>query len=109
MSVGLFRFNGDIDDDKSSIVLSLNISSEKFYQKFWIKAISDTDIKLFKDGSKFTPEQVDIVINELYRLIKWCNNNLSGNDNFKMNSTLKELIKSIPEEAIKSNEPFYIF
>ena len=109
MSVGLFRYDGYFMNRDSKIVFSRNIAAEAFYTKIWGKAISEMNVRLFQDGSEFTPDQVGIVLEELRALMKWCDENLKGNDHFKMHSTLEELIKVIPEEASKSNEPFYIF
>lgn len=109
MSVGLFRYNKDMMADDSKLIFSANVASETFYTKVWAPAIKDTNTTIFKDGSSFSPKQLNIVLNELTNLMQWCDNNLIGNDHYKMHTTLEELIEKIPLEAPNSNENFYIF
>ena len=53
MSVGLYRYSGDINDKNTELIFSENISSEVFYQRYWVKAICESKVKLFKDGCDF--------------------------------------------------------
>lgn len=95
--------------DDSELIFSANVASEAFYTRVWIPAIKDTNTAIFKDGSDFSPDQLNIVLNELTNLMQWCDNNLIGNDHYKMHTTLQELIEKISIEALNSNENFYIF
>lgn len=109
MSVELFRFDRDQKDKSARVVLCRAIAGESFYQKCWHNAIVDTGVKLFRDNSSFSPDQVDSVIKELIQLDEWCKKNLCGNNYSKMHDTIVEFLNLLPEEAPKSNEPFYIF
>ncbi|MDE6502495.1 MAG: hypothetical protein K2K02_10710 [Ruminococcus sp.] len=109
MAVDLIRFNGDWNNKKSEIIFSYPISSENFFRNIWTVAITESKLKLFKDWGNFTPNQINEVLDELCILIKWCDDNLTGNDHFRMYSRIEELMIVIPKEAPNSNEPFYIF
>lgn len=109
MAVDLVRFDGNWNSDNSEIIFSYPIASETFFRNVWITAIFETELKLFRDWGKFTPNQVEDVLDELRILLKWCEDNLIGNNYFKMKSRIEELMAVIPEEASNSNEPFYIF
>jgi len=109
MAVDLVRFDGNWNSDNSEIIFSYPIASETFFRNVWITAIFETELKLFRDWGKFTPNQVEDVLDELRILLKWCEDNLIGNNYFKMKSRIEELMAVIPEEAFNSNEPFYIF
>ncbi|MDE6426003.1 MAG: hypothetical protein K2K89_07685 [Ruminococcus sp.] len=109
MAVDLLRFDGDWNDINSEIIFSYPVASENFFRKVWTTAITESKLKLFREWGSFTPNQIDEVLDELSILIQWCDDNLTGNEYFKMHSHIKELMMVIPEEALKSNEPFYIF
>lgn len=113
MSVAIFRFNDDTlawGDENKEIVFTMPVSSEAFYTRVWTRAIAETNVKLFQDGGEFTPEQVEIVLDELQRLKKWCEENLKGDDHFfYMYDRLEDFIRIIPEEAPKSKQKFYLF
>lgn len=51
MSVGLYRYNGDIYDRKSELTLSENISTQEFYDEHWERAIHELGISIIRDGS----------------------------------------------------------
>lgn len=53
MSVGLFKYDGDIYEVNSEVILSENISSQSFYERYWEKAIEELGIKYIQDGSEF--------------------------------------------------------
>ncbi len=95
MSVGLFRYDKAIHNPDAKLTFSANVASEAFYTRVWTAAIQDTGIQIFKDGSAFSPEQLETVLDELHRLMLWCDDHLTGNDYYKMNSTLQELIRNI--------------
>lgn len=109
MAVDILRFDRDSEDENSEIIFSYPVASETFFRNVWTVAIADTELKLFKDWGKFTPNQINDVLDELRILMKWCDENLTGDDRFKMHSRIEDLMNVIPEEAPNSNEPFYIF
>lgn len=39
MSVGLYRYNGDIEDRNCELTLSENIATQEFYDEYWEAAI----------------------------------------------------------------------
>ncbi|MBD5160162.1 MAG: hypothetical protein HDT23_07990 [Ruminococcus sp.] len=105
MAVDLLRFDGDCNDKKSEIIYSYPVASEKYFRSVWEVGISETGLKLFRDEGSFTPAQKDEVIDELNKLMKWCDKN----NYLRMHSRIEELIAVIQEESMKGNEPFYIF
>lgn len=109
MAVDLVRFDGDWNASDSEIIFIYSISSETFFRTVWQNGINQTKTKLFRDWGTFTPNQIDEVLDELRILMQWCDDNLIGNDHFKMHSRIKDLMEVIPEEAPKSNESFHIF
>ena len=80
MSVGLYRYSGDINDKNTELIFSENISSEVFYQRYWVKAICESKVKLFKDGCDFDVGDLNIIMSELNALGDWATENLSGID-----------------------------
>ena len=80
MSVGLYRYSGDINDKNTELIFSENISSEVFYQRYWVKAICESKVKLFKDGCDFDVGDLNIIMSELNALGAWATENLSGID-----------------------------
>ena len=109
MSVGLFRYDRDMLHPDAKLTFSANVASEAFYTRVWTAAVQDTGIRIFKDGSEFSPEQAETVLDELHRLMLWCDARLTGNDYYKMKSTLEDLMQKIREELPNSSENFYIF
>ena len=71
MSVGLYIYEGNIYDENAKLVLSENIASQRFYEKYWEKAIKELNIKFMQDGAEINFEQKDIVIKELGLLLSW--------------------------------------
>ena len=109
MAVDLVRYDGDWNANNSKIIFSYPIASENFFRNVWTVAVTESELKLFRDWGTFTPNQINEVLDELCILIQWCDYNLTGNEYFKMHSRIEELMKVIPEEAPNSNEPFHIF
>lgn len=105
MAVDLVRFDGDGNDENSQIIYSYLVASEKYFRGVWETGIADIGLKLFKDWGSFTPNQANEIIDELNKLMKWCNKN----NHWKMRMRVEELIEVITEESLKSSEPFYIF
>lgn len=108
MSVGLFKFDGDINDRNSNLLLSENISSQEFYEKHWEKAIRELGIKYIQDGAEFDITKKDQVLEELKKLLYWAEKNLQGKDLKYMGDRIKNLQKIIPE-ALDDKTTLYIF
>lgn len=110
MSVEIYRYNIPISNPLAHIVFSESISSEAFYQAYWIKAINDTNTKLFKDGSSFESDDIPIVLQELSALKVWANLNL----NEKNKSYMIRHIDNITYKLVSFvkdgyDDMFYIF
>ena len=50
MSMGLYKYLGSINDRNSKLI---NIASQRFYEKYWEKAIKELKIKYIQDGAEF--------------------------------------------------------
>ena len=53
MAVGMYKYNGDINDRNAELVVSENIFIQDFYEKYWEKAIIQLGIKYIQDGREF--------------------------------------------------------
>lgn len=109
MSVGLYKCSGDVYDRNSEIISSLSISGESFYWQYWDKAVSDCNIRFFKNDGEFYFENKDEVMDELQRLYTWAKNNTEGNDREKMIASIEYLMENLPAEFEKEPGIFYIF
>lgn len=109
MSIGLFRYNGDINDRNSELTLSENISTEDFYEKYWEKAIKELGIKFIQDGAQFNRSKLDEVLKELESLRKWAIVNLSGVDLEYMKGRIEHLQQVIPNAFNNEDTVLYIF
>lgn len=85
------------------------LANQKFYNRVWEKAVSETGVKLVRDWGTFTPAQVDEVLDELHILMEWCEQNLKGEDYIRFKDRIEDLMTVIPEEVPNSDEPFHIF
>ena len=94
MSVGLYKYLGNIYDRNSKLILSENISSQQFYEKYWEKAIYEMKIKYVQDGAEFDISKKKIVLEELELLLNWAEQNLQ---------------KVIMTELCNEKDIFYIF
>ncbi|PZT54015.1 hypothetical protein [Paenibacillus silvae] len=78
MSVGLYRYNGDIYDRKSELTLSENISTQEFYDEHWERATHELGISIIRDGSEIALHQLLDALAELERLREWAIQRLDG-------------------------------
>lgn len=53
------------------MVLSENIASEHFYNKYWEKAINELNIKYMKNDAEINFSMKDTVLKELELLLEW--------------------------------------
>lgn len=109
MSIGLFRYNGDINDRDSELTLSENISTQDFYEEYWETAIYELGIELIQDGSEIHYSQLETALVELASLREWSIQNLSGNELEYMKGRIENLQKVLPGAFIDENTVLYIF
>lgn len=109
MSVGLYKYLGSINDRNSKLILSENIASQRFYEKYWEKAIKELKIKYIQDGTEFGISEKETVLKELDLLLRWANTNLKCEDLKYMKSRIENLQKVILIELNDENDILYIF
>lgn len=109
MSVGLYKYDGDFNDRNAELVLSENIASEHFYNKYWEKAINELNIKYMKNDAEINFSMKDTVLKELELLLEWAMKNLDGNDLQYMKDRIENLQKVIPIAFDDENTILYIF
>lgn len=108
MSVGLYKYEGDIFDDAKE-VLSENIASQAIYDKYLKPAIKQLNIHYFKDGAEIKKQDLDSVVLELDSIIQWTIDNVEGNDKEYLLLRLQNIKKIMPKALTDSNEILYIF
>lgn len=108
MSVGLYKYDGNIYDDAKEI-LSENIASQRMYDKYLEPAIEQLNIYYFQDGAEIRKSNLDSVMSELESLIKWVNINTEGDDMkyllYRLQNIKEVILKSLENE----NDVLYIF
>lgn len=109
MSVGLYKYDGDFYDRNSELVLSENIASERFYNKYWEKAINELNVKYIQDGAEINFAMKDKVLKELELLLEWAIKNVEGKDLQYMKDSIENLQKVIPTAFDDENTILYIF
>lgn len=108
MSVGLYKYDGNIFDDADEI-LSENIASQKMYEKYLEPAIKELSIYYFQDGAEIKKDNLSSVMSELEMLIKWINDNVKGDDLEYLLCRLQNIKKIIPQSLKNDNDILYIF
>lgn len=91
------------------MVLSENIASEHFYNKYWEKAINELNIKYIQDGAEINFAMKDTVLKELEMLLEWAMKNVEGKDLQYMKDRIENLQKVIPTAFDDENTILYIF
>ena len=109
MSVGIYKYDGKIDDINHKLVASKNIASETKYIKYLAPAIRKLNIKVFKDGSEIGIKDLNIVLHEIDLLIKWVENYVEGLDKEYLLTRLEDMKDSIPKLLNNENDILYIF
>lgn len=109
MAVGLYKYEGNINDRNSKLILSENISSQQFYEKYWERAIEELNIKYIQDGAELDFSKKDMVLEELKLLLYWAEQNLQDNDLEYMKSRIKNLQKVVPIAFDDEKSILYIF
>ncbi|MBD5089550.1 MAG: hypothetical protein HDT30_12230 [Clostridiales bacterium] len=108
MSVGLYKYDGNIFDDAKEI-LSENIASQRMYDKYLKPAIEQLNIYYFQDGAEIRKNNLDSVMSELEALIRWVNNNIKGDDMEYLLFRLQNIKKVILESLENDDDVLYIF
>jgi len=109
MAVGLYQYDGDINDRNSKLILSENIASQQFYEKYWEVAIRELNIKYIQDGAEFDLSKKNEVLTELELLLDWTKKNLQGQDLEYMKSRIENLQKVISRALDDKKTTLYIF
>ncbi len=108
MSVGLYKYKGNIFDDTEE-VLSENIASQRMYDKYLEPAIKELNIYYFQDGAEIKKSNLDSVLSELELLIKWVMDNVEGDDLEYLLYRLQHIKKVILKSLEDDNDVLYIF
>lgn len=108
MSVGLYKYNGNIFDDAEEI-LSENIASQRMYDKYLEPAIKELNIYYFQDGAEIRKSNLDSVMSELELLIKWVTDNVEGDDLEYLLCGLQNIKKVILKSLENDDDVLYIF
>ena len=109
MSVGLYKYDGDIGDKKSELVLSENIASQQFYEKYWEKAIDAMKIKYIQDGAEIDITKKNIALEELKLILNWAEKNMQGKDLEHIRNRIENLQRVIPIALKDDRDILYIF
>ena len=108
MSVGLYKYAGNIFDDAEEI-LSENIASQRMYNKYLEPAIKELNIHYFQDGAEIRKSNLDAVMLELELLVKWVRDNVVGANMeylvFRLQNIKKVILKSLESDE----DVLYIF
>ncbi|OMF02798.1 hypothetical protein MHI48_30120 [Paenibacillus sp. FSL H7-0942] len=109
MSVGLYRYNGDIEDRNCELTLSENIATQEFYDEYWEAAIHELGIALIRDGSKIYFHQLEAAEVELKRLREWAKQHLNGSELDYITSRIENVQDILPSAFISASKILYIF
>ena len=112
MAIDISRSEGSSVDGTYKLHFCHPVAALKAYQRYWEKAITDTNVKLFKENSKFEVKDLEQVIDELNRLLVWAKANLTGTDLGNMTWRLEQLLVAIPKSCEDTNAgdcPFEIY
>ena len=108
MSIGLYKYEGNIYDDAKEI-LSENIASQRIYEKYLEPAIEELSIYYFQDGAEIRKDNLDSVMSELELLIKWTTDNVEGDDLEYLLCRLRNIKKVILKSLENEDDILYIF
>ncbi len=108
MSVGLYKYNGNIYEDAEEI-LSESIASQRIYDKYLESAIEELNIHYFQDGAEIRKSNLDSVMSELELLLKWVKYNVEGDDLEYLLCRLRKIKEVIPKSLENDDDVLYIF
>ncbi|CAI6080020.1 hypothetical protein PAECIP112173_02767 [Paenibacillus sp. JJ-100] len=109
MSVGLYRYSGDIYDRDSELTLSENISTQEFYDEHWERAIHKLGISIVRDSSEIVFHQLEDALDELDRLREWAIQELDGTNLEYMQGRVEQLQRILPNAFVSKGDVLYIF
>ena len=108
MSVGLYKYDGNIFEDAKE-VLSENVASQRMYDKYLQPAIKELSIFYFQDGSEIRKANLDLVMDEIELLIKWVASHVEGDDKEYLLNRLKNMKEVISNSLENDEDVLYIF
>lgn len=108
MSVGLYKYDGNIFDDAEEI-LSENIASQRMYDKYLAPAIEELNICYFQEGAEIRKNNLNSVISELELLTQWVIENVDGDDMEYLLCRLQSIKKVILKSLYNNDDVLYIF
>ena len=108
MSVGLYKYDGNIYDDANEI-LSENIASQKMYDTYFQPAIKELKILYFQDGAEIKKNNLNDVMSEIELLIQWVTSHVEENDKEYLLGRLYNMQEVIPKSLINDDDILYIF
>ncbi|WP_251508351.1 hypothetical protein [Paenibacillus polysaccharolyticus] len=109
MSVGLYRYSGELDDRESELTLSENISTQDFYDEHWERAIHELGISIIQDSSQIAFHQLEDALDELERLREWAIQRLDGANLEYMKGRVEHLQRILPNAFDSEEVILYIF
>ena len=108
MSVGLYKYDGNIFEDAKE-VLSENVASQRMYDKYLQPAIKELSIFYFQDGSEIRKANLDLVMDEIELLMKWVASHVEGDDKEYLLNRLKNMKEVISNSLENDEDVLYIF
>ena len=108
MSVGLYKYDGNIYDDAKEII-SESIASQSMYEKYLKPAIKELHIVYFQDGAEIRKKDLQKTMTDVKLLIQWIENNVQGDDMTYLLSRLQKIQSLIPDLLVNDDDVLYIF
>ena len=108
MSVGLYKYDGNIYDDAKEII-SESIASQNMYEKYLKPAIKELHIVYFQDGAEIRKKDLQRATTEGKMLIQWIKDNVQGDDMTYLLSRLQKIQSLIPDLLVNDDDVLYIF
>ena len=108
MSVGLYKYDGNIYDDAKEII-SESIASQSMYEKYLKPAIKELHIAYFQDGAEIRKKDLQRTMTDVKLLIQWIENNVQGDDMTYLLSRLQKIQSLIPDLLANDDDVLYIF
>ena len=109
MSVGLYKYNGDIDDDNSEVIISEPIASQRIYDTYIVPAIEELNIFYFQDDAEIKFENLENVLIEIQLLIDWAQCKVEGEDKKYLSDRLIHIRDVIVNSLKTKDDILYIF
>ena len=101
MAIELHRYDRDKNDKNSKVIFMHAVANQKDWNNIWEPAIRETKSSIFCDLGEFKPEQINIVVEELKNILKWCQTNCNKEKFDSIKWRIETLIEALKEEAEK--------